>query len=108
MPTRKARIEHTEIVRLFAAHLRETRHSRGMTQAELARQAQVTVSYIWRLESGGAAPGIDLVDRLAKALGTTLSDLLPTTAPPETVTVLRTQARRLFDTLLQTADGRRF
>ena len=28
----------------------------------------VTTSYIGRLEAGGAAPGIDLVDRLARAV----------------------------------------
>ena len=68
---KRRRIRHAEIVELFAARLREVRHSRGMTQAELARQAHVTVSYIGRLESAGAAPGIDLVERLAKALGKT-------------------------------------
>jgi len=48
--------------------------------------------------------GIDLVDRLAKALTTTVADLLPTTAPPDTLGVLREQARRLFDSLAQAAD----
>jgi hypothetical protein len=51
-----------------------------------------------------AAPGLDLVDRLAKALGTTLADLLPTTPPPDTTVVLRQQARRLCDALVPTAD----
>src|SRR5438309_1581261 len=101
---RKARIEQAENVRLFAARLRELRRSRGMTQAELARQAQITASYVWRLESGGAAPGIDLVDRLASALGTTTHDLLPTSAAPDTLAVLQAQARSLFDALLQSAD----
>jgi transcriptional regulator with XRE-family HTH domain len=75
-----------------------------MTQAELARQAHVTPTYIGRLENGGAAPGIDLVDRLAKALGATAHELLPTTASPDTLAVLREQARRLFDAVLQDAD----
>lgn len=104
MPARKRRIRHAEVVRLFAARLRELRHSRGLTQAELARQAHVTVTYIGRLEAGGAAPGIDLVERLAQALGTTLADLLPTTASPDTLAVLQERAQRLFDTLLRTAD----
>jgi transcriptional regulator with XRE-family HTH domain len=104
MAKRKRRIEHAEIVRLFAARLRELRHSRGLTQAELARQAHVTTSYIGRLEAGGAAPGIDLLDRLAKALGTTGQDLLPTTPSPDTLAVLREQAQRLFSSLLQAAD----
>jgi transcriptional regulator with XRE-family HTH domain len=104
MAKRKARIEHAEVVRLFAARLREERHSRGMTQAELARLAQVTTSYIGRLEAGGAAPGIDLVDRLAKALATTVADLLPTTASPDTQAALRDQAKRLAEALIGAAD----
>jgi transcriptional regulator with XRE-family HTH domain len=75
-----------------------------MTQVELSRQAQVTASYIWRLESGGAAPGIDLVARLARALGTTTHDLMPTTAPLETPEILLDQARALFSALLAAAD----
>lgn len=101
---RKSRIEQDEVVRLFAARLREVRRSRGMTQAELSRQAHVTTSYVWRLESGGAAPGIDLVARLAKALGTTSHDLMPETAPPDTIALLRVQARDLFESLIATAD----
>ncbi len=79
-----------------------------MTQLDLARKANVTVSYIGRLEGGGAAPGIDLVDRLAKALGTTLPDLLPTAASPDTLDVLRGQAKRQLDTLLQSANRETF
>jgi transcriptional regulator with XRE-family HTH domain len=71
---------------------------------ELSRRAHVTPSYIWRLESGGAAPGIDLVARLARALGTTSHDLMPETAPPDTLVTLREQARQLFDSLLSAAD----
>jgi transcriptional regulator with XRE-family HTH domain len=101
---RNVRIVQDEAVRLFAARLREVRLSRGMTQAELGRKADVTASYVWRLESAGAAPGIDLVARLARALGTTSHDLLPLAAPPDTVGVLREQARDRFDALLTTAD----
>jgi len=104
MSKRKPVIQHAEIVERFSARLRELRSSRGMTQVDLARKAGVTASYIWRLESGGAAPGIDLVERLATALGTTVHDLLPTTVAPETVVVLRDQARKLFEGLLESAD----
>jgi transcriptional regulator with XRE-family HTH domain len=104
MSKRKRRIEHAEVVRLFAARLRELRHSRGMTQADLGRAANITTSYVGRLEAGGAAPGIDLLDRLAKALGTTGQELLPTTPSPDTLAVLREQAQRLFSSLLQAAD----
>ncbi len=104
MPSRKRHIRQAEVVKRFASRLREVRLSRGMTQATLARQAHVTVSYIWKLESGGAAPGIDLVERLGEALGTTTADLLAATVRPDTLAVLREQADRLFKALVHSAD----
>jgi len=104
MAKRKTRIRHADIVQRFAARLREVRHSRGMTQVELARKSHVTLSYIGRLESGGAAPGIDLVDRLATAMGTTATDLLPITAPVDTLALLRDRAKQLFEALVAGAD----
>ena len=98
---RKVQIEHAEIVRLFAARLRELRLSRGMTQTELANRAIVTPTYIGKLEAARVAPGIDLVDRLAKALGTTIADLLPETAPADSLPILRDQAAKLTETLQQ-------
>jgi hypothetical protein len=44
------------------------------------------------------------VARLARALGTTRHDLLPVTAPPDTMAVLREQAHGLFEALLAGAD----
>ena len=104
MPKPKKRIEHDPIVARFGQRLREIRASRGMTQAQLAETAQVTTSYITRLESGTSAPGIDLVARFASALGTEIADLLPTAAPPDDIAVLRRQAQKLFDALLTTED----
>ena len=104
MAKRKAPIKHAAIVERFAARLRELRTSRGMTQAELAQQAQVTVSYIWKLESAGAAPGIDLIQRLAEALGTSVQDLLPGEPPADTEAMLQDRARQLFDALMAQAD----
>lgn len=109
MATRKkTKIAHTESVRLFAERLREVRLSRGMTQAELAHKARVSEAYIGRLERAEGAPGIDLVARLAKALGTTAADLQPTAAPPDTLAVLKGQAKGLFDVILQTDDREMF
>lgn len=93
---KKRQIRHADIVQLFAERLRELRHSRGLTQAELARTAKVATSYVGRLESADAAPGIDLVGRLAGALGTTVHELLPVAELPDTDEVLRERAEVLF------------
>jgi transcriptional regulator with XRE-family HTH domain len=104
MPPRKKTIRHDEIVARFGQRLRELRLARGMSQAELAGQAEVTTNYVSRLEGGGAAPGIDLVARLARALGVAVADLLPTAPAPDDLAAARQQARRLFDGLLRTED----
>jgi transcriptional regulator with XRE-family HTH domain len=107
MPNRRGK-KRAEVVRLFADRLRELRRSRGMTQAELARRADVSVTHLSELENAEIAPGIDLVDRLARGLGVALADLLPSAAPAEPLPVLREQAERLFDTLLDKGDRETF
>jgi transcriptional regulator with XRE-family HTH domain len=104
MPSRKPAIKQEKIVERFGNRLRELRVARGMTQVELARKAHVAPTYMWKLEGGVAAPGIDLVERLAVALGTTANDLLPTADQPDPLPLLREQAGKLFSTLLETAD----
>ncbi len=100
----RRRISHSEIVQWFAQRLRELRLSRNMTQAELARIANVPASYVSDLEKGKVAPGIDLLDRLARALDSAAADLLPPATPPETPEVLRKQVQELLEELLQTSD----
>ena len=76
-----------------------------MSQVELARQAEITTNYVSRLEGGRAAPGIDLVARIALAIGVPIADLLPTATPaPDELAATRRQAKKLFDSLLQTED----
>ena len=103
MAKQKAKVEHAEVVSRFSVRLKELRRSRGLTQAQLAREAHVTPGYVWRLESGGAAPGIDLVERLASALGTSIHDLVPIDHPPETLPFLQGLAKKLFEDLMATA-----
>jgi transcriptional regulator with XRE-family HTH domain len=103
MPRRKRRIKQADIVQVFAERLRSVRISREMTQRDLAHLAHVTLSYISRLEAGGAAPGIDLLERLAKALQVGLSDLLPVPSIPETADGIRAQIKSRFDALLAKA-----
>ena len=107
MAKRKVRIEHAEIVRRFGARLRELRLARGMTQAQLAEKSQVTPTYVGRLESGGAAPGIDLVDRLATALGTSVADLMPASDPPDKLEILRRRPDCCATPFLTRPTGRR-
>jgi len=101
---KKKQIQHDPIVGRFGKRLREVRVDRGMTQVQLAEKAAVTLSYITRLENGMSAPGIDLVAKLAAALGMTAADLLPTDPPPDDLAVIREQLRKLFEGVVQSDD----
>ena len=100
MPTRKPTVRQNAIVQAFAERLKSLRAARNMTQRELATKAQITFSYISRLEAGGAAPGLDLLQKLAQALGANIADLLPSS---EAGAVDREEVKKLFDALLPKA-----
>jgi ribosome-binding protein aMBF1 (putative translation factor) len=52
----------------IAEQVTSQRHARGLSQAELAELCGTTQSAIARLESGGRAPRIDTLLRIADAL----------------------------------------
>jgi transcriptional regulator with XRE-family HTH domain len=57
--------------------IRQVREQKGLSQAELATRAKVAQGYISDLEAGGKKnPGIDVLKRLAKALGVPVTKLL--------------------------------
>lgn len=103
MANKPTALRHAEIVGRFSARLRELRNSRGMTQTELARAAKVTASYVWKLEAAKVAPGIDLVQRLASALNTTVHDLLPVVESSDALPMLQERAKILFAQLMENA-----
>ena len=55
----------------------EQRHSKGMTQKELAKASSLTQSVIARLESKKAIPQLDTLLKVASALGCELA-VIPT------------------------------
>jgi len=58
------------------ARLREVRRRRGLTQEKLCELARVSVDAITRIERGARQPSLDTLDRLARALRTTVADLV--------------------------------
>jgi transcriptional regulator with XRE-family HTH domain len=57
--------------------MRELREKKGLTQEELAFKAKVTPGYVAQLELGiRKNPSLDVVRRLARALGVRLAELL--------------------------------
>ena len=63
--------------RKVGAVIKELRLKRGLTQVELAKKAKTVQPYIACLESGEKNnPGLALLQRLAKALGVPVGELL--------------------------------
>lgn len=56
-------------------HIQTLRLSAGLSGAELAKQALISGSLLSRIENGLTSPSIDTVDRLARALGVSVSKL---------------------------------
>lgn len=72
-----------DIRRLVGKRVRELRELRGWSQEELAAIAAVDQSYLSQIENARRTPSIEVLDRLARALGVTAADLIQ--EPQETV-----------------------
>lgn len=64
------------IVRHFAFRLREMRLARGLSQEGLADKANLHRTYVGSVERGERNISLVNVERLAKALGMSVSELL--------------------------------
>jgi len=60
-------------VEAFAVRLRALREGAGLTQQALAVAAELSVSYVAKLERGVADPSWSTVVRLARALGVSVA-----------------------------------
>jgi len=63
----------------------DARQAAGLTQSELARRAGTTQSAISAIESTTKVPTVHTLDRVARALGTTLDIKFTNHAPRELV-----------------------
>jgi transcriptional regulator with XRE-family HTH domain len=83
---------------VFGGRLIAARRARNMTQTQLAQAIGSTQRAISYYEAEGGNPTLDVVTKLAKALGTTADDLLglSTAADAATVEPETTDERRLW------------
>ena len=101
----KKRTHHHEIVRRFATQIRDARLNRGLSQLELARIAKVSIAYVGKLERAEAAPGLDMVAKLASAVGMTVTELLGTEpAPANALGLARAQLKQRMLKLIEQDD----
>ena len=65
-----------DIKERLAKNLRKLRTAKGWSQEEFAFEAGIHRTYISDLERGARNPTISVVDKLAKALGVNVGELL--------------------------------
>ena len=65
-----------DIREVFALNLRRARNARGLSQEALVHEADVDRTYVSALERSEYSATIDMVDKLANALGVDASALL--------------------------------
>jgi transcriptional regulator with XRE-family HTH domain len=97
-------IRHDPIVVRFAERLREQRRTLGLSQQELAFRAHVNVGYLGKLERGEAAPGLDMVGRLAQALSVSPTKLVGDADGAPVLATLKAQVRKKVDQFLSRED----
>jgi transcriptional regulator with XRE-family HTH domain len=61
---------------VFAINLRRLRHAKGLSQDDLAYEAEVSRSYLSQIEKGAFFASLKIVDKLARALNVEPSELL--------------------------------
>lgn len=64
------------LTRRMARRLRTLREQRGVTQTALAAKARISRGYLIRLEASQQDPTLGVLQRLAKALGVPVTELL--------------------------------
>jgi transcriptional regulator with XRE-family HTH domain len=65
-----------DLRQVFAANLRRLRHEKGLSQEDLAYEADVNRTYMSKLEKGGSYPGLKIIGKLAAVLGVQPAELL--------------------------------
>jgi transcriptional regulator with XRE-family HTH domain len=68
---------------VFAANLRRLRHAKGLSQDDLAYEAEVSRGYLSQLEKGAFYASLKIVGRLATALQVEPAELLK--LPPKRI-----------------------
>lgn len=82
--------------KIIGRNIRDIRSARGLTQAELAEKADLSVPFISYIETGVKHPGLETLLKIAAALGTTVDVLLLGNQPGDRLTYYK-EMREIFD-----------
>jgi transcriptional regulator with XRE-family HTH domain len=61
----------------FARHLQKVRIAHGVTQEQLAAKIGTSTQWIGNIETGREVPNLAMLEKIARALGVKVKDLIP-------------------------------
>lgn len=61
----------------YGRHLQKVRQSKDITQEELAEKIGTSQTWIAYIETGRNKPNLDMLGKIARALGVQVKDLIP-------------------------------
>jgi transcriptional regulator with XRE-family HTH domain len=65
-----------DLRQVFAANLRRLRHATGLSQEDLAYEAEVNRTYMSKIEKGATWVGLEIIGKLAAVLEVEPAELL--------------------------------
>lgn len=69
-------MENVREKRSLGARIRELRTAQGISQRQLALMTGISRSYLWKIETGTADIGIDVLIKIARALDAQVRELI--------------------------------
>ena len=73
----------SDIGHLVGRRLREVRLQAGLTQPDLGEKARMAAAEISKIENGRRTPTLETLERLTKALGVAVEDVVASPAPAD-------------------------
>ena len=71
----------TDLSRRLGNRIRKLRSQAGLTQAQLAERVDISDEFLSRMERGLKSPSLETAERIADALGITMSELFDFDVP---------------------------
>lgn len=70
------KIRNSDLLKKFGNHLKTLRSEKGLTQEQLANDADIPINQVGRIERGEVNPTLSTLYSISNALNLALSDLL--------------------------------
>lgn len=101
MPHRRTEPYFKSLEAHVSAQVRAIRLRKGLTQAQVAERAEVTDKFVSRVETVGENLSLHSIGALARALGCSAGDLLPSTPTEAASSKPAVEVKALVDVLDQ-------